>query len=935
MLGLPPLTSGSFNPVTAVETFITSMMKPTNLLAMLMPSGSSSAGVTGFIPMENLAMDLIGGVIGYAQPIIDAILGTVGFPTGTGTATDINSYFTDFLSMFGVPALTSGTFNPITAVTDFITGMMKPTNLLAMLMPNGNSSAGVTGFIPMENLAMDLIGGIIGYAQPIIDAILSSVGFPTGTGTATDINKYFNDFLSMMGLPALTSGTFDPVTAVKTFINDMMQPTNLLAMLMPSGNQSAGVTGFVPMENIAMDLIGQITGYAQPIIDSFVNTFLGMGGTGFSINDLIRSITSIPGQLITGSLSPSQITHLNIGTVSNFIPEFLVNPNFDTPNSINGQGVWTWDGTQGPPGLTTSVFTDLANNILKELFSNNIAVAANQVLSISGLTKWLNVTGSSIDLTVAKYNGNTLIGNDIIASIASPSGTQNVWQTLSALYTVPSGITDILVRPIAQGTGGRVWFGQLSAKPTATSIFANLIPLLDASKIGSGQFAQNMVTGLEGILGLNQIQDTIQSFVDMVTGSSTHNTSTSGNTLGDLGNALASLLGLTNNTVTIGQNNSTNLANRAISKPTFQSVDPTADSVFDLSSINGSAATFVTVAAANSLIGAIATPDGGIKESIIWLGQTTANITSLILNIYSLNKTTGALTLLFTSPNIISSVPNGLTWNYYNLPTANFITAGQGNWYMVEMQVAGTGTYQVAGMPSHWLPANGNVYPSQMGATRTAPGSTVPAAPATIPTVQYSAHVPWFGLSGAAGVSQVAPDISYINTAGPFSYPIPDWCNNMDIVVLGAGGGGQGCGLLWGEGGHGGSWAMATITRDVQIPRTTTTLTGVVGSPGAGHDGILGDVGSPGAASTISGTGWAGLTAAGGAGGSAGNADITGKGPIPASQMINGYPYYAGGDQSSAFGNGIGPGGGGGGSQITFVNAGPGAAGAVWVRAYQ
>lgn len=279
--------------------------------------------------------------------------------------------------------------------------------------------------------------------------------------------------------------------------------------------------------------LGDLGAAVQPLIDAFVNTFLGLGGTGHTVNDVIRAIQSIPGQFLTGTLSPGLASHLNVGTLSGFLPEFLTNGNFDTPDSLIGQSVWFWDGTTGPPGVSTSVYTDLSGGVLAELFSNNVNVTAGQQLAISGLTKYQGVAaGSSIALTIAKYDvNNTLIGYDTPTgmAIASPSGTQSTWQTLSATYTVPSGVASIFVRPTAAGTAGRVWFGKLSAKPTGTSLLTSLVPLLDASKIGSGQFAQSFVQGLTTMfgglssgssitsqLGLNNIGD-LGAIIDQLT----------------------------------------------------------------------------------------------------------------------------------------------------------------------------------------------------------------------------------------------------------------------------------------------------------------------------------------------------------------------------------------------------------------------------------
>jgi hypothetical protein len=158
------------------------------------------------------------------------------------------------------------------------------------------------------------------------------------------------------------------------------------------------------------------------------------------------------------------------------------------------------------------------------------------------------------------------------------------------------------------------------------------------------------------------------------------------------------------------------LSQQAIAKPGYLAVDASADAVFPIANIQGTTPTVVSVSAGASVIGFIPTPDNGKKSSIIWLGQNTSGITGFFINLYKLNTSTGALTLVQGSTNIVSSVSNTLAWNYYNLTAPT--TTSVSDVYAVEVVVTGSGTYQIAGMPNHWLPANASVYPRQMGATR-------------------------------------------------------------------------------------------------------------------------------------------------------------------------------------------------------------------------
>jgi hypothetical protein len=938
----------------------------------------------------------------------------------------VNTLFTNLFSFLGGIDPASPNFDPIGAIINFITEMLNPTNLLAALVPNANQSGGVSGFIPMENLALDLISGVIGGAQSLIDAILQTVGVPTGT--VDDIFSYFTDFLKMFGNPNLTSGSFNPITSIETFVVDLLQPTGLLAPLDP-------ILGLL--------FPGNIPGMDASKITS------GQFGTNM--------ISGLEGA-VTG-LAHWVFPFLPVGSIGPGTPELLSNPNYAGAASVTDpSGVWTWDSAVDHTGDGSGSAKVTANGTgpLSLITTGTVPVGANQVLAISHWLQWTGVTagaGQAFSLSLLAYTGTTQISTTTIASVSAPPASSG-WQQISGQYTVPSGIDGVrlqisvdssvktgtihwddasmtAVNSLDQGlVGGLVGdisnlFSGLDARALATDLDSLLSALglgsftgvvdgiaavvdrftgigsngqMDASFLTNIEnIPQLLVSAVEGIFGFGDIGSALQGVVDGIMGVpsgggtvSGVNTKLSnissgggfdagqlfnianipqllfgsvggtlgqgdigsattgivdsifsgltglfstGSSLGNIANSLGSLVGLSTNAAGLAQTNAATTAKAAVSQPMYVGVDPSIDAVFPISNITGATPTTVNVTAGSSVIGMIGTPHGGIKEAIVWLGQTTTSITSMVLNVYSVNTSGGALSLIYSSPNIISAVNNALTWNYYDIPVANYITTAQGNWYAVEMQVLGTGTYQIVGLPGHWLPTNGLVYPKALGASRNVASGSVPPAPSSINPVNYDSDVPWFGLSGSQGQSHMVTAVDSF-TSGSNTYTIPPWANYLDIVAVGGGGGGQGAGLFAGEGGHGGVWSGVTVALGTDIPRTTTKLTVKVGAGGAAGGGVGGN-GGPGSASSVTGTGWAaGLHAGGGAGGSAANGDSSGKGP--GNYAFNNAPYYGGPDQASGSGDGQAPGGGGAGAGLVFFTAGgAGAAGEVWISAYQ
>lgn len=206
-----------------------------------------------------------------------------------------------------------------------------------------------------------------------------------------------------------------------------------------------------------------------------------------------------------------------------------------------------------------------------------------------------------------------------------------------------------------------------------------------------------------------------------------------------------------------GTTNANALANRAIYKPSYLAIDATADSVFPVSQISGTAPTLVTITPDIALIGYIGTPDAGLKQSIIWLAPTIASGLSLYFTVYQVNVSTGALTLVFSTGPVTSAVAG---WNYTNIPSGSQFVSVQGAWYAVELMVAGpAGTsFSIAGIPNHWLPVNTTIptFPQSLGASR---ASLTPAV---------------FDVADTTGVRTLVSAATTFTETDSFSAPLDD-----------------------------------------------------------------------------------------------------------------------------------------------------------------
>ncbi|AOQ28891.1 hypothetical protein SEA_WATERFOUL_27 [Mycobacterium phage Waterfoul] len=179
-------------------------------------------------------------------------------------------------------------------------------------------------------------------------------------------------------------------------------------------------------------------------------------------------------------------------------------------------------------------------------------------------------------------------------------------------------------------------------------------------------------------------------------------------------------------------------------------------------------------------------------------------------------------------------------------------------------------------------------------------------------------------------------------TPGTYTYTIPVWCSKIDLVLLGAGGGGASSGTFYalsGFPGAAGQWFIATLTRGVDIPWTATAITIIVGTGGArGSGGLTGTSGRAGESTTAAVPGMSTFIAPGGNGGgtsATGTTNYQGPGPSPQTQTVNGRTFTGGATQENRSTSGNPPGGAGAGGSPFGGAGGAGAAGAAWCVAYQ
>jgi hypothetical protein len=661
-----------------------------------------------------------------ADDFISLFTGTTGGLSGT---TGLGSIFTDIEGLLGNPtALGSG--SPVLPGISSIPLLSGLTTLLSgftftgagsllsqLITAAGGSGSSIGDFGTLfDDIAVDATSIINALEDPtdatnFISEVLQQFIGPNsvagdlllGPDTPLNADNIFNEIN-----PALLS--LVPVSAVgDASINYLANPGfDTIASLIDQGSQGWTWNGSDGHSN---------NGCAEVTANGVLKT-LESNAIPVTTNQLVPMSIWVKWLSATSTLPSSNDLQLNarayvangagnLTLVSTTLIQAIQSPSGNSSNS--GQNNFEQlSGQYTVPSNVDHVSMQLA-------VSTNVTAGTIEfddgTLSLTGLMAQNLIANLPTDLTSITTNFQTLI-DDGVAEL----GGGGVGNAISVF-------TDLL----SEIPGANI----LGLSGSGQTVLGNLQTLIDdgIAELGGGGTGNpiSAFTGLLGeipfsnvlgALGPGNIGATIQANVDAAWQGLTGGTTT-GNSFGNLSNAATGLLNLANNAQTVGTDAANTLVTRAVTKPAGDAVDQTADATFAITAMQGTSPTTITVTPAATVIGFISTPDGGTKESVVWHGGSTTGVTSLILNLYKMNTTTGVTSLVSSSANIVSSVANpgsGVAWNYYDFGTD--VTAAQGNVYAVEMAIQGS-NYTVVGIPNHWVPSNTSVYPNQIGATRT------------------------------------------------------------------------------------------------------------------------------------------------------------------------------------------------------------------------
>ena len=885
----------------------------TSLLAQLIGAGGGSGSTLGAFgnlfgglgPLSTLFSGFTSGT-----PLLSQLI-TAGGGTGSSLSafgalfSAVGASFAQLISMFSnaVPGL-SGLAGLTSIFTDLVGLLGNPTSL-------GSGAPGLPGIssIPLlGGLFTAGVGLLAGLASgiPIVGQLASALFGLSNTTSLSGLSSAGTNLLSMLGVPnLLPSGTFDPIGSGMSMLQNVLTPAGALS-----------------------------------------------------------TFTQLPGHLF-GLLAP--------GNLKNALPD----PGFSNKSFFDDPTMW--DGTIGrttPLGSLKFV----ANGAYQQYIGVPIGLDPTQVINVGAYAFWQNLvatTGAVINLAVDAFDINgTLIPNPtgrVVMSVAHPTtnsssyageGTQPPvpaqgtagwdnqaipnWVYLSGPYQPPASTSYIAISPeiTAQAQSGTVHFDDAYLLPNQgllnSMILSHFNNLLDGSIPGA------KVAGLQGF---QQMIDAFQHHIDGLYNSFTPGaTAQTGVLFSDLFTIASQMASASINAQSLSAGNRNILINTLNKPGVIGGLQPSGESNFAVHLLpDGTTMPTASLATGNGMAGWVRVMQSVSKGFIDLYAARASGASNIFVNLYKQDTTTGTKTRIWTSGDVSSVFPTTLNWAQVLIPGGVNVNANDVIWAEIYNN---SGSAMTVGKRTVPTLDNTNVYPRNVGHTRT---NTLGTAPTSLATTDYatSQTAPIFtiGMANVPAGYHVPEQQSYPpagSGAGNYLFTIPTWAVAGDTIdLIGVGGGGSGmsewnAGVM--AGGLGGSWNAQRFvlysdpnsTGLTVIPTGTTQLQCAVGAGGP-HPGGYWANGNPGSATVWTcydgpSAGTVLLTCAGGAGGSGSVGLSSGQGSAP---TPNPYTFqgmsYTGGSNVGINATGAKPGGGGGGA-TWYELGGSGAPGGGWTN---
>lgn len=473
----------------------------------------SPAGGTAFTQLTSFFTDFLGifgnptglgsGSVGLGAlgsiPILGPIFSLFG---GAANVTQALSFFTNLLSFLGGPSLTGGGFDPIAAVTNFITTMVNP---LGLLLGTGSplNAANLFGLLSPNLLGFLPIGQLVNTSQEL----LVNPGFDGSISISTGGNWTYD---SAVGHTSLGSAKALANSVTKSIFSNTISVTATQKITLSAWAEWTGLsyTGSPIQLNVARYLDGSLLGYdlvAALTPSSGTQSWQQVQGT-YTVPagvDTIRIKLTVTSAATAGNVWFDDVSALKSGLIQQGWVSDLVS----TFTSVFG----VFGGTG-----TLSELLNAGTNLLS-VFNNPILTGATGAFNPAAVVTSF-ITGQINPLNLLTQSGdfNSLL-NNLFDGVSNTSGSTG--KTLANVLTAFTG-----------------FFG---ASGTFGSLLNNLFDGASGTSGSTGKTLANVLSAFTGLFTTVGGHGTsLQSLFNNIFDGASGTTGSTGKTVGNVLTAL-------------------------------------------------------------------------------------------------------------------------------------------------------------------------------------------------------------------------------------------------------------------------------------------------------------------------------------------------------------------------------------------------------------
>ncbi|MFC7752990.1 hypothetical protein [Tsukamurella soli] len=403
-----------------------------------------------------------------------------------------------------------------------------------------------------------LVDTFLGGFQTVVDVVANFIGILNGSVTAgSGAAAMWTD------LEDWVDGLGDDVTNLVTAIENGASGTVATVESDFEGAYTA-LTNLFSTASTASSTATATSGDVATLVS-------GVTGSSGSTSDLASFLTNALSNL-GGPIDPSRLTSVPATAIADFSsltqPNLLTNPSFDSATSLDGEGVWSWDGTVGHDSLGSVTATgDGTTKVLPN--TPAVAVAPGQGMAASIWVQWSGVAGSGdcFELRMAAISDGTQVSTTTLQAETSPAASGG-WVQLAGTYTVPASVDHVQLELVIQSacTAGQVWWddaylGNTSLIPTSVvnglpGVISQAQSTLDEignefGVIGSGLTPSAVAAALGS--SLSTVSTDVSNVVSVVQAATTG----ASNPVAGLASLFSALLGVTNTASTAATTSTT------------------------------------------------------------------------------------------------------------------------------------------------------------------------------------------------------------------------------------------------------------------------------------------------------------------------------------------------------------------------------------------